>query len=1311
MKKIKWVCKLLISISIISSCVTSFIFLNNSNIIKNHNEINSHNESSRINNINQGYSIYFKVPGSTSAIIQNFNLTSLGFNTPLFSKDYANELFLRTFISENWSIFFGFGYGEENIINKQEFFFNNVVITGCSAGSNYIEYYIKLNNSDSSGTTLPARHTYRLTGFSTNPNKNTNLYDGDIFNLTNYNDLNVSNLLPSEALNSKSILYNHMYDEVVKKVKNTLYFSNTLLEKDFYIDLDNCKVDDKAGSIIANVTIKNWKYAQGSVAIGTKTVSIIILGFRNLGYDFEGLEEYVNNLNPRPHEQSDIKKAVADFINLNIDEIPKYVRPVDVFSAENINDLTITKNDDGSVYVENIFTNTNPQVRFKNITIKPTGLNDTTNTIFNTFTLEPGTSLWSKVFTNNDKGFAWDWYNMLNYDQNNSLITQYIKNNISNLFVWPADPGTYKTIETIINIPSSNNTINTTATINYKGYSNGQYVQLNSSIKITLKSTDEVFKKIINEIEQELSKLENRPVVDEAIDGNDELLKDIISSIVDKYKDELPNFLIPNDGTFDRDNILISKIVYDNIIGNVTIPNISIDVDNDRNGEAIIGDANLNLSEVDSSINTRLKLTTISANSSLWNEIFENDKGFALDWSKQNNLDQQKNKLTNYLTTNYASLFENYVYQTKKTIVINSIQKPIDGYQTNITCNVTFKGYTNGIYGDVNQSITIILKSIDNLKQTILDKIQEALNKQPKPELGDEQKIKDIIAGVIENNKNDLPNAWLPEDAWPENGGTITKEDIIIGTLDQLPDGTISVPNITIDSDKSSTTGDTVLGDATIKPDVDENTNTTFNGLAIDANNKEEWSKVFKSDKGFAIDWNKATNLNNQQDLLTQYIKNNASTLFTGIVKGSNTVSSITTSINKPISADQTTISATINFMGYTNGQYQQKTSTNITITLKPTPSKGDNGVMDDLLDKIEQELNKPENRPVVDGALNGNKDPIKDIIAGVVDDNKNNLPDAMLPGDGSVDGGDITVGDLVENDDGSITVPDISIDTDGNGQGDVVIGDATVKPDVDENTNTTFNGLTINVVTGENWNTIFGSDKGFALDWYKAPNLDTQSQKLKQYLIDNYKTLFIDAPKGTAKTIELKINKPTSDEDTELTVNFTYSGYKAGKYVPGLSSTIKIILKSAKQIIDDILDKIEEELSKPENKPAVDDALEGNKDPIKDIIAGVVEDNKDNLPDAMIPNDGDITGDDIIIGYPTIDEDGNINIPNISIDKDNDGISDQLIGSITLITIKRNEISFYKEWWFWVVIATILITPIIIIYSINKKRIKNKLY
>ena len=48
-----------------------------------------------------------------------------------------------------------------------------------------------------------------------------------------------------------------MYDEVVKKVKNTLYFSNTLLEKDFYIDLDNCKVDDKAGSIIANVTIKN----------------------------------------------------------------------------------------------------------------------------------------------------------------------------------------------------------------------------------------------------------------------------------------------------------------------------------------------------------------------------------------------------------------------------------------------------------------------------------------------------------------------------------------------------------------------------------------------------------------------------------------------------------------------------------------------------------------------------------------------------------------------------------------------------------------------------------------------------------------------------------------------------------------------------------------------------------------------------------------------------------------------------------------------------------------------------------------------
>ena len=140
-------------------------------------------------------------------------------------------------------------------------------------------------------------------------------------------------------------------------------------------------------------------------------------------------------------------------------------------------------------------------------------------------------------------------------------------------------------------------------------------------------------------------------------------------------------------------------------------------------------------------------------------------------------------------------------------------------------------------------------------------------------------------------------------------------------------------------------------------------------------------------------------------------------------------------------------------------------------------------------------------------------------------------------------------------------------------------------------------------------------------------------------------------------------------------------------------------------------MDKIEEELSKPENKPAVDGALEGNKDPIKDIIAGVVEDNKDNLPDAMIPNDGDITGDDIIIGYPTIDEDGNINIPNISIDKDNDGISDQLIGSITLITIKRNEISFYKEWWFWVVIATILITPIIIIYSINKKRIKNKLY
>ena len=58
---------------------------------------------------------------------------------------------------------------------------------------------------------------------------------------------------------------------------------------------------------------------------------------------------------------------------------------------------------------------------------------------------------------------------------------------------------------------------------------------------------------------------------------------------------------------------------------------------------------------------------------------------------------------------------------------------------------------------------------------------------------------------------------------------------------------------------------------------------------------------------------------------------------------------------------------------------------------------------------------------------------------------------------------------DGIENDDGSITVPDISIDTDGNGQGDVDIGDVVVKPDTDASTNTTFVGLDINAVTGQN--------------------------------------------------------------------------------------------------------------------------------------------------------------------------------------------------------------------------------------------------
>ena len=949
------------------------------------------------------------------------------------------------------------------------------------------------------------------------------------------------------------------------------------------------------------------------------------------------INKELNAQKPAPADEEKIKDIIASVVDKNKDKLPNSMLPnngASIVTGDNIKIDTPQVGGDGtSVTVPNI--SIDKDADGTGDTLIGNGqyvTSDLVSTTFNGLNLDATNpnSDWSKVF-GNDKGYAIDWYNANNTLQTKAdIIAQYLKTNIDKYFS-NTTSSTKNSIQVTIDELSAKNDASTVAHLTYTGKKDNLDNQtLTANIDITLKTkgsdsngTDIITPEdpnnpnsdwILKGYQDYVNNLSPRP------DTQEEVKQSIIDYLNSK-KDIIPDSLIPTQG-FDNSNVNADITINDD--GSITVDNIFVaGTDPKLKVEGATIKPN-----VDSATNTTFKQFNLNYQDpnqrQLWEKVFGSQKGFAIDWFKidNDNHTSQATAIKSYLRNNFTELFTNPAPGTLASINV-SIEPLSSETDLFTTATVTYSGYKNGNYlTTLAEVININLKETPDLNAdgSILDKIEEALNSEnPKPGLNDEDKIKDIIAGVIEDNKNDLPNAWLPEDAWPENGGTITKDDIITGPLEELPDGTIKVPDITIDSDKSGTTGDTVLGDANIYPDVDASTNTTFNGLTIDANNKQEWTKVFGSDKGFALDWNKATNLNTQQDLLTKYIKNNATTLFTGIVSGSSTISSITTSINKPTSADQTSISASVSFMGYTNGRYEQKTSTNITITLKSTPSKGDNGVMDDLLDKIEQELNKPENRPAVDDALEGNKDPIKDIIAGVVEDNKDSLPDAMLPGDGNVDGGDI-------------------IDTDNNGQGDVVIGDATVSPDVDASTNTTFNGLTINAVTGENWSNVFGNDKGFALDWSKATNLNTQSQNLKKYLSDNYQTLFTDAPKGTASSIQLTIAKPQSDKTTELTVNFTYSGYKAGKYTPNLSATVKIILKPTPTagdngVMDDLLDKIEQELNKPENRPAVDDALENNnKGPIKDIIAGVVEDNKDSLPDAMLPGDGNVDGGDIQI-------------------------------------------------------------------------------
>ena len=912
------------------------------------------------------------------------------------------------------------------------------------------------------------------------------------------------------------------------------------------------------------------------------------------------INKELNAQKPAPADEEKIKDIIASVVDKNKDKLPNSMLPnngASTVTGDNIKIDTPQVGGDGtSVTVPNISIDKNADGTGD--TLIGNGqyvTSDLVSTTFNGLNLDATNpnSDWSKVF-GNDKGYAIDWYNAnKTLSTKADIIAQYLKTNIDKYFS-NTTSSTKNSIQVSIDELTAKNDASTVAHLTYIGKKDNLDGQtLTADINITLKTkgsdgngTDIITPEDPNNPNSDwilkgygdyVNNLSPRP------DTQEEVKQSIIDYLNSK-KDIIPDSLIPTQG-FDNSNVNADITINDD--GTITVDNIFVaGTDPKLKVEGATIKPN-----VDSTTNTTFKQFNLNYQDpnqrQLWEKVFGSQKGFAIDWYKSN-LTSQALVIKSYLTSNFSELFTNWAPGTLASINV-SIEPLSSETDLFTTATVTYSGYKNGNYlTTLAEVINITLKRTPDLNAdgSILDKIEEALNNQnPKPGLGDEDKIKDIIAGVIEDNKNDLPNAWLPEDAWPENGGTITKDDITTGPLEELPDGTIKVPDITIDSDKSGTTGDTVLGDANIYPDVDASTNTTFNGLTINAVTGENWNSVFGNDKGFALDWNKATNLNKQQDLLTQYIKNNATTLFTGIVSGSSTISSITTSINKPTSADQTSISASVSFMGYTNGRYEQKTSTNITITLKSTPSKGDNtlkstpskgdnGVMDDLLDKIEQELNKPENRPAVDDALEGNKDQIKDIIAGVVEDNKN---------DGNVDGGDITVGDLVENDDGSITVPDISIDTDGNGQGDVVIGDATVSPDVDASTNTTFNGLTINAVTGENWNSVFGNDKGFALDWSKATNLNTQSQNLKKYLSDNYQTLFTDAPKGTASSIQLTITKPQSDKTTELTVNFTYSGYKAGKYTPDLSATVKIILKPTPTagdngVMDDLLDKIEQE-------------------------------------------------------------------------------------------------------------------------------------
>ena len=101
MRRTKKVLKyLIINLLFLSLTLPFLCFINNGAVKYDDTKINSQKHS-KINSIASGYSISFVVPGSSSSINQSFNLSDLGIRVPKFSNNYANELFIRTLISEN----------------------------------------------------------------------------------------------------------------------------------------------------------------------------------------------------------------------------------------------------------------------------------------------------------------------------------------------------------------------------------------------------------------------------------------------------------------------------------------------------------------------------------------------------------------------------------------------------------------------------------------------------------------------------------------------------------------------------------------------------------------------------------------------------------------------------------------------------------------------------------------------------------------------------------------------------------------------------------------------------------------------------------------------------------------------------------------------------------------------------------------------------------------------------------------------------------------------------------------------------------